>query len=118
MTEFDQMGKFVELCILHGKAVQEGNPKKANKIFDQIEHLKKLIRGEHSGAMNPFAASLAHQDPNVQIKSAIASIPYDERAAVGVLKKLEKNKPTPEIAISAQMTLRVLNDGTGEFLRV
>src|ERR1043165_4128300 len=86
IIENGEFNTFINNAIAHGKAISEGDFKRANKINNKLRSFYHKV--ERSGKLNLFAPFLAHENENVRLYAASFYLQFDPEVAVEVLKDL------------------------------
>ena len=97
------INEYIDSCILHGCATEEGNHKLANKSYKKIitnyNNLKRLgdIR------LTALVKLLDHPNLSVQLWSSSHLLPFNENLAKNKLRKLSLE--TGSVSLNAEITL-------------
>ena len=83
--------KYVELTVLHGNLIEEGN-KKANKIHSEIEKELFFIRVTKNETKTEFYKLLEHENPSVKLWTATELLSTNELRSLKILESLTKEK--------------------------
>ena len=83
--------KYIELTVLHGNLIQEGN-KKINTIHSEIEKVLFFLRVTKSETKTEFYKLLEHENPSVKLWTATELLSTNELRSLKILESLTKEK--------------------------
>lgn len=112
-NEPDQLvSKYAAAAARHGRATHEGNSDLANRSYDELANIYRLLREQ--GERERLLALLADADPAVRGWAASHALEFAPQRAVAVLTELASGPPSPE-RLDAQTTLKEWRKGTLKF---
>ena len=97
---------------MHGKATREGNSDLANRSYEELASVYRLLRDE--GERERLLPLLSDADPAVRSWAASHALEFAPEQGVAVLNALASGPPSPE-RLSAQMTLKEWKKGNLKF---
>ena len=83
--------KYVQLAVLHGNLIEEGN-KKANKIHSEIEKELSFLRVNKNETKTEFYKLLEHENQSVKLWTATELLCTYELRSMKILESLKKEK--------------------------
>jgi hypothetical protein len=92
---------FIENAINHGKAIEKGNHKTANKIHSKLTSIRSEIQKENRWDI--LQELINHPNESVKCWSATFLLKNNEKVALKVLKNLSKSKKI--IGLTAKTTI-------------
>ncbi len=101
--------EYVNLIVECGKAQDEANSKKSNKIFDLKNIYVKEIKVNMNLYRNELIKLLNHENNYVKSEIAYLLLPCETEKAVAVLEVLSLERSL--LGFSARMTLRLWKEG-------
>lgn len=88
---------------------QQGDARRANKLFDEHHAVAKQLRASEPGRQ-AIAALLGHEHSGVRLLAATDTLAWNPDAAVAVLKSIDTEPGLH--AVTAKYTLKSYRDGT------
>lgn len=88
---------------------QQGDARRANKLFDEHHAVAKQLRASDPGRQ-AIAALLRHEDTGVRLLAATDTLAWNPDAAVAVLESIDTEPGLH--AVTAKYTLKSYRDGT------
>ncbi len=101
--------EYVNLIIEWGKAMEEANSKKSNKIHDKKNPFFNEIQKNLEIYKDSLLNLLNHKNNYVRSEVACLLLPYETEKAEAVLKEISMEYGS--IACTARMTLRLWREG-------
>jgi hypothetical protein len=103
--------EFLQAAVKRSQLLQAGDPKKANKEYDELYRLKGQLRQFHDRGEAALKRISTTEDPDVQIVAAAALLALDEPFATVLLERIRDT--TPGIpSLTAEMTLKEWKNGS------
>jgi len=97
--------EFLQAAVKRSQLLQAGDPKKANKEYDELYRLKGQLRQFSDRGEAALKRISTTEDPDVQIVAAAALLALDEPFATVLLERIRDT--TPGIpSLTAEMTLK------------
>ena len=104
---FDTKKAFIDNAISHGKAIEDGNHKLANKLHKDISKIYNIIKREER--WDELKDMVEHSDESVRLWAATFLLHHNQDFALKALKGLEKSKKI--FGLSASTTIDMWNKG-------
>lgn len=95
MTISELVEKFTELAIAKGKAIMGDENAKANRIYWQIDAVKKELKAREGDQRRMLTVLYRHRDPSVRLEAAGATLAIFPEDAQNVLQFICDNKEFP-----------------------
>jgi hypothetical protein len=103
--------EFLQAAVKRSQLLQAGEPKKANKEYDELYRLKGQLRQFPDRGEAALKRISTTEDPDVQIVAAAALLALDEPFATVLLERIRDT--TPGIpSLTAEMTLKEWKNGS------
>lgn len=105
LTADQLVEKYRELSARHGRAIEAGNHKAANRDFDVIVAINKELRARGIEAHRELLTLLNDPEPGTRCWAATDVLEFAPREGEQVLAELAK-VPRSLVGLTAEMTLR------------
>jgi pyrroline-5-carboxylate reductase len=105
LTTDQLVEKYRELSARHGRAIEAGNHKAANRDFDVIVSINKKLRERGSEAQRLLLGLLNDEEPGTRCWAAIDVLAFEPQEGERVLAELAK-VPKSLVGLTAGMTLQ------------
>jgi hypothetical protein len=103
--------EFLHAALKRSQLLRTGEPKKANKEYDEIYSLKGKMRQFPDRGEAALKRISTTDDPDVQIMAAAALLALNEPFATELLERIrDSNRGIP--SLTAEMTLQEWNNGS------
>jgi hypothetical protein len=109
-TIADLVGRFTEIAIEQYKALLYGDTAKFNRLYDQMEAVKRALKNMPGDQRQALRSLYDHSNIQVRLKAAIATLVLEPDAARQVLKAITEANEYPQTA-NARGMLRSLEEG-------
>lgn len=105
LTTDQLVEKYRELSARHGRAIEAGNPKAANRDFDVIVAINQELRARGTEAHRRLLSLLNDQEPGTRCWAATDMLAFAPQEGERVLIELSK-VPKSLVGLTAEMTLQ------------
>ena len=105
LTTDQLVEKYRELSARHGRAIEAGNHKVANREFDVIVAINKELRARGTEAHRRLLSLLNDQEPGTRCWAAMDVLAFEPQEGERVLTELSK-VPKSLVGLTAGMTLQ------------
>jgi hypothetical protein len=103
--------RFIEIGIAEYDAIELGQSKKHNRLYDQMDAVENELKSRDGDARSALIPLYDHPNPHVQLMAAKATLAIAPEAARNALRAIKERRWHPHQAMDAGMCLWTLDEG-------
>jgi hypothetical protein len=109
MTVDELVEQFVAIAVYQEKAIFDGETAKFNRLYDQMEEVRKELKSRPGDQCQALLPLYAHANTQVRLRAALATLENEPGAARKVLEGIANSRRDPEAAADALAAIWKLN---------
>lgn len=102
--------EFLSVALAQDEALLDDDNAKYNRLFDQMEDVKELLKSRDGDQRRALLPLLKHSNAQVRLKAAIALLAIEPEAARATLQKISDANEYPQAA-DARGMMGALDEG-------
>jgi hypothetical protein len=109
-TLTELVDQYVAISLAQFDAIRDDNSTKFNSLIDGLKAIEDELRGREADERAVLKSLYTHDNPQVRLNAATATLAVDPRQARAVLEQIRATQEQPQ-ALDAGMTLWNLDRG-------